>query len=198
MEGGGQGKNSKAAIRYGMDAFLSEIKGGCRKKNWNWKLVCCGSRNEAYKRFRDELLNSNVEIIILLVDSETVVNSLTPTEHLALNDGWDLQGIDKDTVHLMVQTMETWIVADPDALKKYYGRGFRKNVLPSRKNFEEVSKERITEALNRATQETQKGKYKKIQHARNLLQQIDTLTVRQRCPHCERLFETLFRLIREA
>ena len=92
--------------------------------------------------------------------------------------------------------METWIAADPDTLKEYYGRGFRKNALPSRKNLEEVTKERIAEALNRATQKTQKGKYHKIQHARHLLERMDAMTVRKRCPHCERLFETLLHLIR--
>lgn len=158
MEGGGQGRDSKVAIRQGMDMFLTEIKDACRNRSWDWKLVCCGPRNEAYRRFRNELLNNSTGIVVLLVDSETAVNSSAPTEHLAVNDRWNFQGIDKDAVHLMVQTMETWIVADPDTLKEYYGQGFRKNVLPSRKNLEEVSKEHIAEALNRATQETHKGK----------------------------------------
>ncbi len=195
MEGGGQGRDSKVAIRQGMDTFLSEIKEACRDRNWHWRLVCCGPRNEAYRRFRNELLNDSTGIVVLLVDSETTVNSSGTEKHLAAHDGWDFQGIDKDTVHLMVQTMETWIVADPDTLKEYYGRGFRRKALPSHKNLEEVSKERIAEALNRATQETQKGKYEKIRHARHLLQRMDAVTVHKRCIHCKRLFETLLHLI---
>lgn len=196
MEGGGQGKDSKVAIRQGMDTFLTEIKEACRNKSWHWRLVCCGPRNEAYRRFRNELLNNSEGIVVLLVDSENTVSSSAPEKHLATRDGWDFQGIDKDIVHLMVQAMETWIAADPDTLKEYYGQGFRRKALPSHKNLEEVSKKDIAEALNRATQETQKGKYDKIRHARHLLQRMDAVTVRQRCFHCKRLFETLLHLIR--
>ena len=196
MEGGGQGRDSKAAIRQGMDMFLTEVKEACRNRSWHWRLVPCGPRDEAYRRFRNELLNNSAGITVLLVDSETAVSSSAPEKHLAERDGWDFQGVDKNAVHLMVQTMETWIVADPDTLKEYYGRGFRKNALPSHKNLEEVSKKRIAEALNRATQETQKGKYDKIRHARHLLQRMNAGGVRKRCPHCKRLFETLLLLIR--
>ena len=195
MEGGGQqAKGSKAAIRQGMDAFLSEIKEACRNRNWHWRLVCCGPRNEAHRRFREALSNDSAGIVVLLVDSETAVNS-SPEKHLAAEDGWSFQDVDKDTVHLMVQTMETWIVADPDTLKKYYGRGFRKSALPSHENLEKASKESIAEGLNRATRNTQKGKYDKIRHARHLLERMDAMVVRQRCLHCKRLFETLLHLI---
>ena len=98
-------------------------------------------------------------------------------------------------VHLMVQMMETWIVADPDALKAYYGQGFRANTLPRHQNLEEVSKRNIEQALDRATHGTQKEEYHKIKHAKDLLQRIDPMTVREKCPHCERLFDTLLRLI---
>lgn len=198
MEGGGQGKDSKAAIRLGMDMFLTEIKHACRERNWHWKLVCCGPRNNAYEHFRHEFLNGDSKIVVLLVDSEMRVDALTPSDHLATRDGWDFQGVDDDMIHLMVQTMETWIVADSNTLEEYYGNGFRKNILPPRQNLEEVSKNDIEQILERATQRTQKGKYHKIRHVRHLLQLMDPMIVRQRCPHCERLFEKLLHLIREA
>lgn len=197
MEGGGQSKDSKAAMRQGMDMFLTEIKDVCRKKNWHWKLVCCGPRNEAYKRFQHEFLNGDTEIVVLLVDSETRADALTPSDHLSARDGWDFQGVDDDKLHLMVQTMETWVVADPNTLKEYYGNGFQKNILPSHQNLEEVSKKDIEQVLDQATQRTQKGQYHKIRHASDLLQRMDPMTVRQRCPYCERLFETLLHLIRQ-
>lgn len=195
MEGGGPKPNSHALLRQGMDAFLAEIKDACRKKRWNWKLVCCGTRDETYKHFENERANSDDSIVVLLVDSETRVDMSAPAAHLAAHDQWDFQGVDDDVIHLMVQTMETWIVADPDALRAYYGQGFRGNVLPRHQNLEEVNKSDIGQALNLATQGTQKGKYHKIKHARELLQLINTMTVRERCPHCERLFETLLQLI---
>ena len=95
----------------------------------------------------------------------------------------------------MVQTMETWIVADPEALGAYYEQGFQRDALPRHQNLEEVGKDDIAEALDRATQGSEKGKYHKIHHARALLQCIDPARVRRRCPHCDRLFETLLRLV---
>ena len=191
MEGGGNSKNSKAQLRQGMDFFLADIKNAFREKNWRWKLVCCGPRNEAYKRFRNKSLNSDKGIIMLLVDSEEQVNTQTPSDHLFSRDGWNLKGIDDDRVHLMTQAMETWIVADSQALETYYGTDFKKNVLPSRKNLEKITKSEITRILNQATEGTQKGKYHKIHHAGDILTLMDPATVRKRCPYCERFFKTL-------
>ena len=183
-------------LRQGMDAFLAEIKDAYRDKKWGWKLIPCGTRNEAYKGFQGARANGTADILVLLVDSETKVVVSTPIDHLTSRDGWNFQGVDCDMLHLMVQTMETWIVADPETLKVYYGQGFRQNVLPRSRNLEEVSKTSIEQSLSRATQGTRKGKYHKIKHARDLLQLIDPMKVRERCPdYCKRLFDTLFRLI---
>ncbi len=194
LEGGGDGKNSKAMLRLGMDAFLRDIKEAFRQKRWRWKLVCCGGRNEAYRRFTNACTNGEAETVVLLVDSEESLGASTPRDHLRERDRWDFEGVDDDTIHLMVQTMEAWIVADPEVLNSYYGQGFQARSLPRRENLEEVSKQEIASALDRATQNTQKGKYHKIRHARQLLEQIDPAKVRQRCAHCKRLFDTLLGL----
>lgn len=190
MEGGGKGKGQKAMLRVGMDAFLAEIKNAYREKNWHWNLVPCGGRNEARKKFQ----KGDADVVVLLVDSEGPV-SLTSTGHLKARDGWDFKGVNDDYVHLMVQSMEAWIFADPDTLAAYYGQHFQENALPRRTNLEQESKDDIKDALNQATQGTQKGKYHKIQHARDILQRIDPTIVRKRCPHCARLFRTLPKLI---
>ena len=190
MEGGGGKANSRAMLRTGMDAFLAEIKNAYRAKEWHWKLVACGSRNEAHKGFQ----NGDADIVVLLVDSEDPV-SLTPTDHLKARDGWNLHNANDDRIHLMVQSMEAWIVADPDALAAYYEQRFQKNALPRHQNLEKVNKDDIEDFLDRATEKTQKGKYHKIKHARHLLQRINPTIVRKRCPHCARLFETLPKLI---
>ena len=44
-----------------------------------------------------------------------------PRAHLQARDKWDMTGVDAQSVHLMVQTMESWIVADADALSRHYG-----------------------------------------------------------------------------
>lgn len=110
-------------------------------------------------------------------------------------DGWDLAGVLEDHIHLMVQAMEAWIVADPEALAEYYGRGFRKNALPARQNLEEEPKVDCADKLATATRPTQKGEYQKIRHAADLLARISSEKVRDRCPHAKIMFSTLSTLI---
>ena len=190
MEGGGNGKGSKAALRRGMDSFLGALKNAARAKGWRWKLVCCGARGETFHAFENARSNGGDGLTLLLVDSEGPVNT-GPRAHLAAQDGWDMCGVDDGDVHLMAQVMETWLVADREALAAYYGQDFRANALPARRNLEEENKTAIAAALDEATRRTKKGGYRKIQHAADLLARIDPAKARERCRHCERLFDTL-------
>lgn len=198
MEGGGEGHSTKAALRQGMDEFLQSLKETARNKKLHWKLVCCGPRNEAFQRFQNAVNNRDDAVNILLVDAEGPVNQL-PRPHLQARDGWDLSFTGENTVHLMVQTMETWIVADSEALKSYYGnRGFKAKGLPKATNLETVPKADVGSSLREATRETQKGRYQKIKHASDLLKEINAETVKKRCYHCRRLFDKLGQIINAA
>ena len=174
--------------------LLSLLKQAARDKAIRWKTVCCGPRNEAFKRFRKAIEDGYDDVVVLLVDAETPMTG-SPRDHLQNRDRWELGFADDDAVHLMVQTMETWLVADPDALGRYYGQGFSAGALPRRTNLEEEPKASVEDSLDRATAGTQKGCYHKIRHASDLLQRIDPETVKTRCRHCERLFIELGRLI---
>ena len=155
-----------------------------------WKLVCCGPRDEAFRSFRNAARNGEAAIVLLLVDAEGPV-ATGPCEHLQAGDKWDMTGVDAQSVHLMVQTMETWIVADVDALSRYYGQGFNAGALARAVDPESVAKQDLERSLRRATERTGKGRYRKIAHASDLLQRIDAETVRARCRHCQRLFDEL-------
>ena len=194
MEGGGDGKDAKASLRQGMDALLRPLKEAARAKALRWKLVPCGGRAQAFRGFRSAAVNGDDTIVVLLVDAEGPVDR-APHLHLQSRDGWNMDFADEDTINLMVQTMETWLVADPDALSTYYGQNFNGNVLPRGTNLEEIEKEEVTQILNRATERTTKGRYHKIRHASDLLKRIDVERVKQRCPHCARLFNVLGRMI---
>ena len=201
LEGGGDGTNTKAALRRGMDAFLGPIKQQASAKSLAWKLVLCGSRRPTFKRFRDAVTGTQPdELVVLLVDAEAAVGNNTPRAHLQTLDKWDLAFADDDMVHLMVQVMEAWIVADPETLAEYYGPGFDENAFTPDEtaNPETIPKGRIGIALKRATRGTQKGAYHKIRHASEILQRLDHQRVRQRCPACNRLFDTLERRIAAA
>ena len=200
VEGGGDRRVGARALRNGFQEFLGQVRARARERRLRWHLVMCGSRREAYERFLREAASSTDEFIVLLVDSEAEVTK-APKAHLAERAGdewtaWD-QALD-DQVHLMVQTMETWLVADAEALRAYYGGRFNSNVLPKRPDLEKVPKENVGPALARATLKTQKGEYHKIRHASELLARIDPEKVQARCRHCRRLFETLTEAIEVA
>jgi hypothetical protein len=96
-----------------------------------------------------------------------------------------------DSIHLMIQIMETWIVADPDVVAAYYKQHFLKTALPKGQDLEEVGKEQIYGSLQHATMKSQKKEYRKIRDAAALLEKSDPAKVRRRCSSCDRLFVIL-------
>jgi hypothetical protein len=91
----------------------------------------------------------------------------------------------------MAQCMETWLVADLEALEEYYGQKFIRAALPPRQNLEEEPKKRVYAALESATRQTQKGNYGKIKHASQLLARVRQDRARARCSHCDPLFKVV-------
>jgi Domain of unknown function (DUF4276) len=129
--------------------------------------------------------------VVLLVDSEAPVTH-GPWVHLKnRGDNWDSGGLSDEHCHLMVQTVEAWLIADPDALASYYGQGFQRSALSKRQSVEAIPKAELVPSLDRATQHTQKGRYHKIRHCSDLLSRLNPETVRSRASHCDLLFTTL-------
>ena len=190
MEGGGRGKESRARLRAGMEAFLRELKETEQAKSWRLKPLPSGSRNAAFRDFKNARRHGGHTLILLLVDSEGPVRA-SPREHLSAKDGWNMRDSNDDAIHLMTQTMETWLLADSEALADYYGQNFARNALPKSDDLERVPKKDVEQALKQATRKTQKGTYHKIEHASDLLELIDPKKARKKCRHCDRLFSAL-------
>lgn len=199
MEGGGSSKEQKAELRLGFDGLFAEAKSAARGKRLSLNFICCGSRREAYEAFLYAHYANPDRINALLVDSESAVASVPRerTSDAALRrdhlqqrqsadgrgqgDGWNLAHVDPERIHLMVQCMETWIVADPEALEGFYKQGFRGNRLPQRLNLEEESKNDVIAKLEGATEDSGKGKYAKIRHASKLLVLLNPEKIAKRC-----------------
>ncbi len=128
---------------------------------------------------------------ILLKDSEGPYSgSLFDT----LRQGQRLPTHCKDSVFWMVQLMEAWFLADPDALANYYGEGFNRRALRASLDIEQVPKADVYKKLAEATRKTKKGKYDettKTTHAPDLLARIDPERVKQTSRNCHRMFETV-------
>ncbi len=202
VEGGGDKKEGRARLRKGMDTFLKGAKAAARRESLGWSVVLCGSRVQAYRQFRAATAKQAEEVPFLLVDSEGAVKERrTPKEHLATEDHWKFwAGVGDDQVHLMVQMMETWLIADAEALSRYYGSSFHRRALPKGSNLEEVPKKEVESGLDRATRDTGKGLYskKKVDHGGDLLARVDPRKVQDRCPHCKRFFDALNEAIKAA
>ena len=190
IEGGGDTASQKQELRLGFQAFFRELSDRARDRGHTLQVILCGDRASTFRDFRTALRTNRSAVNILLVDAEGPV-MMTPWAHLAARDGWNNPGVPDDVCHLMVQTVEAWLVADPDALKDYYGQGFRRNVLPYRHDVEDIPKANLLPALERASEQTSKGRYRKIQHCADLLKRLNVAAVRGRAEHCERLFDTI-------
>ncbi|MBI4624650.1 MAG: DUF4276 family protein [Verrucomicrobia bacterium] len=195
FEGGGQTAEGKAQLRQGMDAFLASLKDLARQRRWRWQLIPCEGRGQTWNAFQNALQVHADSISLLLVDSEDPITAPDPKQHLAQRDNWPMAGMDVNRVHLMAQCMETWIVADPEALAAHYKQGFNTNALPRRQNLEEEAKPAVYRALESATRQTQKGAYVKIKHAAAILPKLDVGKVKERCPHARRFFDTVTGLL---
>lgn len=201
VEGGGNSTALKAQLRTGFDGLLKKQKQAAASKGIRWNLTPCGTRNLAKDAFLNGLENYADALTILLVDAEAPFKAGTRDNvaHLNASDGWDLSKVDVNTVHLMIQCMEAWVVADPEALFSYYGQYFSINGLPQRLNLEEEPKTDLARKLERATADknNKKGTYAKIKHASDLLKKIDPVKVSKRCPSFAAFTEWLDHVIRD-
>ncbi|MFL6259981.1 MAG: DUF4276 family protein [Thermoanaerobaculia bacterium] len=190
VEGGGQDKLTWRKIREGLSNFLDPLRQLARSRRVQWRIIPCGSRNDTFEELKIGLRTRPEAFHVLLVDSEGPV-SQSPLEHLRNQDRWDVSLLTEDQCHLMVQTIEAWLVADPEALASYYGQGFRRNALPKNPDVEAIPKDQLVKKLEQATAKTQKRPYHKIRHCADLLGRLSRDRVRQRARHCELLFRTL-------
>lgn len=186
IEGGGDRGRQKAVLRKGFQAFLSLLHDAARERRGRLDVILCGGREATFKDYCTALRTHPDSVNILLVDAEGGVAS-TPWRHLD-GRGWKDPGVGDRCCHLMVQTVEAWLIADPDALKDYYGRDFLRSSLPRTKDVEAIPKNDLLRSIEAATRPTQKGQYAKIRHCADLLARVSPDKVRKRARHCDRLF----------
>lgn len=158
------------------------------------RVVACGGRAEAYKNFC-AALRRTPRSVVLLIDSEGRVATSDPWMHLAEQDHWTRPPeAPDDGVHMMVQCMETWFLADMDAVSRYFGRGFDRKSLPQRQDIEAIPKDDVLNALTRATRRCGKAKqYRKGRHSFAVLGALDPSRVADASPYARRLLDHLCR-----
>ncbi len=191
VEGGGETNLLRSKCREGFRKFFSKAGMEHQKPS----VIASGSRRSAFNDFRAAVRGANRdEFILLLVDSEDPITAgSSPWQHLKARDSWNQPSdATDDQVHLMVQCMEAWFLADKDSLAAYYGNNFKQNALPARPDIENIAKDDISNGLKNATRSgVSKGEYSKGRHSFDILAQIDPAKVVAASPHAKRLVDTL-------
>jgi hypothetical protein len=196
VEGGGPSKKQNAAIkcRQAFRLFCDQFDTQ-RKPH----IVASGGRKAAYDDFTNALANPQYEDdeIFLLVDSESnVASGVTTRQHLHARDGWDFAGaISEYQLHMMVQCMEAWFMADKEAIANYYGAGFLRASLPQNPNIEVINKADIFEGLKRAARNTTKEGYDKGRDGFAILSRINAALVCEVSPRARLFRDCLLRAL---
>jgi Domain of unknown function (DUF4276) len=128
-----------------------------------------------------------------LVDSEDLVaDGVAEWAHLKKSAAWNRPSASgNDDAFLMVCSMETWFLADREALKKFFHDCWRDNALPQWPNLEAISKEMVFEKLALATAGCGKKAYSKGKRSFEILKVIDPAMVEAKCPGAKRLLDRL-------
>lgn len=192
VEGGGDNDALKTQCRRGFGKLLEKVGLQGRKP----RIVPCGGRNNAFDQFCTALARARPDdVFILLVDAEAPISTGTsPWDHVKNRpgDGWEKpKDATEDHLHLMVECMENWFLADKDALASFFGPGFKQSALPANANVESVSKSDVYRGLKSATRGTTTGEYGKGAHSFKILAMVDPGKIRSSAQYAERFFQYL-------
>ena len=155
-----------------------------------FNLIAGGSKEETIKDFKKAVSSHKNASIIMLIDSDRAYDS-----GLLMNIRSQIgANVQDEQIHFMVQVMESWFLADRDALKQYYKQNFQESRLPQNPDVEQIPKSDVITGLENATRDTQKGKYHKTKHAPQLLSKLNADKVCSVAPSCKRLFDSLQQL----
>ena len=194
VEGGAQ--DSSFERERCREAFKKFFSNDPRLKGKLPRTVPCGGRKSAFDAFVTAVRNPASGVLpLLLVDSEIgVARGHTVWQHLKSRPGdrWEKpEGVADDQAFLMVQVMETWFIADREAMQRFFGEEFRTAAIPLWPKLEEVSKKAVYDSLENATADCGPRKYAKGRLSFELLATVSPARVEAASPHAKQLFERL-------
>jgi len=170
-------------LKEGFHSFFGKLVFQNYFRRCRVRFIAGKGRSDTIHDFQDGLASHSSSWNVLLIDSEGPDDG-------QLFARLKLSAARKKSVFWMVQLMESWFLADIDALKGFYGQGFREAQLRIQRDLEQVPKKDVIKWLENATKTTQKGKYDKTAHAPRLLSLINPDLVRKACPNCRRMHES--------
>lgn len=201
VEGGGDSKEQHVRCREGFRKLIE--KAGFRGRMP--AIIAGGGRQSTYDSFKiAAAASAEASYPMLLVDSEdpvqdedTVPDSAAVWIHLKSRDNWDRPaGAKNDQAQLMVTCMETWIIADREALHTIFGASLRTNALLPQNDLEARTRQDVHNALEHATQDCGRDRaYRKEARSFQVLAQLNPETLNQHLPYFRRFITTLGRYL---
>ncbi len=206
VEGGGNSKELQARCHEGFRKLIEKTKVAR-----NPAIVACGSREQTFKKFRIAASTAGGELPLLLplllVDSEDPVkvtdenpDSAESWNHLKVRDKWDKpSGVANDQAQLMTTCMETWIIADQQALGSFFGQHLQTSALLPEQNLETRTRDEVQDKLVWATRGCGKDRsYAKGKRSFKVLEHLTPKTLKEHLPHFRRFVSTLERHLKKA
>ena len=137
-------------LKEGFRAFLGKLALDDYYRLCRVRFIAGTGRDDTIHDFQDACQAHRSSWNILLIDSEGPDDG-------QLFARLKLATAQKESVFWMVQLMETWFVADIQALKKFYGQGFRDARLRAKRDIERIPKGDVIKWLKDATKATPKS-----------------------------------------
>ncbi len=173
-------------LRLGFHRLLSPIFGAELQKRRMTPIAANGDPVGVYKI---ALRKHGDAVNILLLDAEQQLDGSGFREQ-------QLAEFPPERIFWMIELMESWFVADREALKGYYDdHRFQESALPGNPKVEMIPKKDVLDGLKNATRNTQKGHYHKTKHAPKILAMLDPDKVAKSAPGCRRFFDVLNQLV---
>ena len=180
LEGGGDTESLRRRCREAFRQLLMKCGFGGRMPT----LRACGSRENAFAGFVVSVNSGKLDFVAMLIDSEEPMRDVERTwDHLQRGDGWRRpQGATDDQVLFMTTCMETWIVADRDALREKFGQNLNENQLPVLVDLENRGRDDVYQRMRRATS----NGYSKGRISFELVESLNPDTLEQHLPSFRR------------
>lgn len=176
-------------LKPGFRDFFRELLDEAAKKRRRLQLIA--AQGSPCRDFRIGMQSNPDAWNILLKDSEGPDDG-TLSVNLCKHEEWNPSGT---SIFWMVEMMEAWFHADKDALREFYGPGFKERALKPNPKVEQIPKRDLKSGLSAATRHTFKGQgdyfKNKTSHGPKLLGMIDPEKVRKAAPNCDMLFRAI-------
>ncbi len=184
VEGGGEINATSNIFRNNFARFFAKSLPG----HDQIKVQACGGRDDTIALFNRAVREKVADVILLLVDSDGLVpDGMSAKEYLRSKTSRLWANAKEDQIHLMVQCMEAWFLADREALAEFYGQTVSKSKWLRRTDIERI--EDAEELLKKATKNS--GKEYVKSHGFFLIGMVNPDKVRKVAKHCDRLLRKL-------